>query len=61
MQKLIKGPIDGYKAMNDDMTCRGFKFAIGKTYEMDNEFSVMQQRFPLLPSAVWCMGVLFIR
>jgi hypothetical protein len=25
--------IKGFKAMNADMTCRGFKFEIGKTYE----------------------------
>ena len=35
--KLIKGPMKGYKAMNDDMACRGFKFEVGKTYEHDGE------------------------
>jgi hypothetical protein len=27
--------IKGYKAMNDDMTCRGFKFEVGKTYKSE--------------------------
>jgi len=28
--------IKGFKAMNSNMTCRGFKFKVGKTYESDN-------------------------
>ena len=27
--------IKGYKAMNSDMTCRGFSFKVGKIYEVD--------------------------
>lgn len=27
--------IYGYKAMEPDMTCRGFKFAVGETYHVD--------------------------
>lgn len=28
--------VKGFKAMNADMTCREFKFEIGKTYETDS-------------------------
>ena len=28
--------IKGYKALNKDMTCKGFKYAVGKTYKTDN-------------------------
>ena len=30
---MKKEIIKGYKAMNKDMTCRGFKFEVGETYE----------------------------
>ena len=30
----------GYKGMSKDMTCRGMKYEIGKTYEVDGEISL---------------------
>ena len=36
MEKTIKGmDVIAYKGMNSDMTCRGFKYEIGKTYKTD--------------------------
>jgi len=32
--ELIAGPIKGYKAFSPDLTCRGFQFQIGQTYEL---------------------------
>ena len=36
MEETIKGKeVIAYKGMNSDMTCRGFKYEIGKTYKTD--------------------------
>ena len=32
----MKKPIKGYKAFNKDMTCKGFQYEEGKTYECNN-------------------------
>ena len=32
----------GYKGMTKDMTCRGMKFEIGKTYHVDEEISLFK-------------------
>ena len=37
--------IDGFKGFNADMTCRGFKFEEGKTYEEDVELKVCNRGF----------------
>lgn len=34
-----------YKAFNADMTCRGFQFEVGKTYEMDEASHVCKRGF----------------
>ena len=35
-QQLISGPVEGYKIVNEDMTCRGFKFETGKRIKLQN-------------------------
>jgi hypothetical protein len=35
----------GYKAMNSGMTCRGFKFEVGKRYKHDGELSICNSGF----------------
>ena len=36
MEETIKGKeVIAYKGMNSDMTCRGFKYEIGKSYKTD--------------------------
>ena len=37
--------IKGYKAMNEDMTCRGFKYEIGKTYTIEGEIEICEKGF----------------
>jgi len=36
-QNLIVGPVEGYKICNEDMTCRGVKFEIGKRVKLPND------------------------
>ena len=36
-QNLIAGPVEGYKIVNADMTCRGYKFEVGTVHELDND------------------------
>ena len=36
-QKVGDGKCKAYKAFNSDMTCRGFKYEEGETYELDGE------------------------
>lgn len=35
----------GYKAFNKDMTCKGFQYEIGHTYEFDGEPIPCKQGF----------------
>ncbi|MBO6194397.1 MAG: hypothetical protein J6O00_09495, partial [Clostridiales bacterium] len=37
--------IKGYKAMSEDMTCRGFKYEIGKTYTIEGEIKICEKGF----------------
>ncbi len=36
-QNLIAGPIEGYKICNEDMTCRGVRFEVGKRVKLLND------------------------
>jgi len=37
--------VKGYKAMNEDMTCRGFRYELGKTYELDGNIQICERGF----------------
>ena len=56
MQELIK-EMTGYKIVNEDMTCRGVKFEVGKRIELDNdeplELCKNGFHFCEYPSGVW--------
>jgi len=56
-QNLIVGPIDGYKICNEDMTCRGVKFEIGKRTKLlnDDPLELCKNGFHFCkyPSGVW--------
>jgi len=55
--ELIPGPIEGYKIVQNDMTCRGYKFEIGKRHKLaDNkplELCSHGFHFCKYPSGVW--------
>lgn len=56
-QKLIVGPIEGYKIFNKDLTCRDFQFEIGKRNKLDNDNELEECKnwfhFCKYPSGVW--------
>lgn len=37
--------VKGYKGFNQDLTCRGFQYEIGKTYEYDGDIELCSQGF----------------
>lgn len=37
----------GYKGMQSDMTCRGIKFEVGKTYYIDKDKKVKERSTPI--------------
>ena len=37
--------IKGYKATEQDLTCRGFQYEIGKTYKMDGYIELCERGF----------------
>ena len=53
----IPGPVEGYKIVNDDMTCRGVKFALGERTRLDNDnpLELCKNGFHFCPnpSGVW--------
>lgn len=46
----------GFKAFNKDMTCRGFQYEIGHTYEFDGEPIPCKQGFHFCETIVDCYG-----
>ena len=56
-QKLIKGPIKGYKATDENMQCRGIQFKVGETFTLDNDDDLVICKngfhFCEQPSGVW--------
>jgi hypothetical protein len=55
MDKLVNGPITGYKATDENMCCRGFQYEIGKWYTCDGELELCQNGFHFCeyPSGPW--------
>ena len=41
--------VHGYKGFTHDMTCQGFQYEIGKTYEMDGEIKPCERGFHFCP------------
>ena len=37
--------VKGYKGFNEDLTCRGFRYEIGKTYEYDGDIALCRSGF----------------
>lgn len=46
----------GYKGMPDDMTCRGFKYEVGKTYETNEPIDLCRCGFHFCKSLVDVFG-----
>lgn len=53
----IEGPVEGYKIVNDDMTCRGVRFAPGERIKLGNDkpLGLCENGFHFCksPSGVW--------
>lgn len=56
-QELIKGPIDGYKIVHNDLKCRGFQYKIGERVRVQNDLPLELcgngLHFCKYPSGVW--------
>ena len=46
--------IRGYKVFNPDWTCRGFKYEVGKTYELDGELEICKNGFHFCKNMIDC-------
>ena len=45
----------GYKAFNSGLTCRGFQYEIGKSYEMDGEIEICKRGFHFCKNIADCL------
>lgn len=48
--------MQGYKGMPDDMTCRGFKYEVGKTYETNEPIDLCRCGFHFCKNLVNVFG-----
>ena len=44
----------GYKAFEDDLTCRGFQYEIGKTYKIEGDIGLCERGFHFCREASRC-------
>ena len=49
-------PVKGYKVFNPDWTCRGFKYAVGETFEEEVKPSVCHRGFHFCEKAADCFN-----
>ena len=49
-------PVKGYKVFNTDWTCRGFKYAVGETFEEEVKPSVCHRGFHFCEKAADCFN-----
>ena len=49
-------PVKGYKVFNPDWTCRGFKYAVGETFEEEVKLSVCKRGFHFCEEAADCFN-----
>lgn len=54
----------GYKGMNEDMTCRDFKFELGKTYHVEGNIQLCKNGFHFCKNLIdvfdyYCYGRYF--
>ena len=49
-------PVKGYKVFNSDWTCRGFKYAVGETFEEEVKPSVCHRGFHFCEKAADCFN-----
>lgn len=49
-------PVKGYKVFNSDWTCRGFKYAVGETFEEEIKPSVCHRGFHFCEKAADCFN-----
>ena len=44
-QEVVNGKCKAYKAFNADLTCRGFQYEEGKTYEIEDDPKLCERGF----------------